>query len=463
MVENMKTEYTEDGYLKVSAGEDETLNYNEIQQMNTTSYILPSFRDRYEKNSILFHKGEYISFNEYLKIHEMDFSQLKKMVLQLTDIYIGMEQSGFQAGNIPSSLDCIFINEKSRDIKIIYSPMVTVTEKNGFHMLLKNICNEVHIKGAAILLGLLLEEANGTECNLSAFKAEIEAAGTASEVREVEKIVEKIVEVPVRQEKIIEKKTGDGKVLCMVAVVMELVTGIIIPVLLHFSFGNHVAAMPQVSTYILSVLMIIALFAVNYFIGRGKVVKELDSTEILEKKDVNPDARGEITNTNNRNVSERKQLKEDIQKKSNLQNAEDEVSKARIVRDTKTDYQKAYINSTYHEAGDEGTAVLFGSDPLNEAYIIEEGKAGLMDRIFIDCDSFIIGREQGVNYKIQESAVSKRHAEIKRIGGEYFIRDLNSSNGTFVNHKKINANTDTMLSDGSRLEIGTKKYTFCRK
>lgn len=468
----MKTEYTEDGYLKVSADGKEILNYDEIQQMNTTSYILPSFRDRYEKNSILYHKGDYISFNEYLKRYEMDFAQLQKIILQLTDIYMGMEQNGFKTGNVIPFLDCIFINEKSRDIKVVYIPMVKVVEEEGFHALLRNICYGVRTKGSAVLLGILLEETNKEKCNLSGFKTEIETARNTSEVKEVEKVVEKIVEVPVEREKIIEiekeVKVADGKVLCMTAIIAEVVTGIMIPILLHLLFGNHVSVMPQVSTYLLSIVMIIVLVTTNYLIGRSK--KEADlasvSTAVTVKKDTEQDnnIQNKAVFTENHSMMERKQLKKEEKQKSNIsQSVEDEVSNARIVRDTKKDYQKSYVNNIPQETEFEGTAVLFGSDPLNEAYIIEEGKAGLMDRIFIDCDNFIIGREQGVNYKIEESSVSKRHAEIRHVGGEYFIRDLNSSNGTLVNHVKIKANTDTQLSDGSKLELGSKKYTFCRK
>lgn len=463
----MKTEYTEDGYLKVSADGNESLNYEDIQQMNTTTYILPSFRDRYEKNSILFHKGEYVSFNEYLKIHEMDFAQLQKIILKLIDIYMGVEQSGFQSGNVLPSLDYIFINEKSEDIKIIYIPMITVIEEEGFHALLRAICYGVHTKGSAILLGILLEESNRMKCNLSDFKAEIKAARNVSEIKEVEKVVEKIVEVPVEREKIIEKeiKVADGKILCRAAIITELITGIMLPILLHLLFGNHVAIMPQVSTYLLSAIMIIVLIITNYMIKSTKselVSSSDDIAEVIKKKDKQDNRKKEVF-SENYSMPERKTSKEEKQKKNNTQNVEAEVSKARIVRDNKKDYQKANANYIHQEVDLEGTAVLFGSDPLNEAYIIEEGKTGLMDRIFIDCDKFMIGREQGVNYKIEESSVSKRHAEIRCIGGEYFIRDLNSSNGTFVNNAEIKANIDTKLSDGDRLELGSKKYVFCRK
>lgn len=461
----MKTEYTEDGYFKISADEKEILNYDEIPKMNTTTYILPSFRDRYEKNSILFHKGDYISFKEYLKIYELDFVRLQKIIARLTDIYIGMEQNGFKTGNVLPFLDCIFMNEKSEDIKVIYIPIITEIEEEGFHTLLKNICNEVQTKGAAILLGTLLEEANRKKCNLSGFKAEVEAVKNTSEVKEVEKIVEKIVEIPIEKEKIIEKevRVTDSRVFCMVAIITELITRIMLPILLYLLFGNYVSVMPQASTYILLIFTIIVLILTNYMIGRNKTPSNTNSFTKVEKKSTEQTNTSKPIISEKSGISEKRQPKEKKQKNISPQNIEKEVSEARIVRDDKKDDQKVHRNNLYKEADDEGTAVLFGSDPLNEAYIIEEGKTGLMDRIFIDCDNFIIGREQGVNYKIEETSVSKKHAEIRCIGGEYFIRDLNSSNGTSVNNMKIKSSTDMKLSDGSRLEFGNKKYMFCRK
>jgi EAL domain-containing protein (putative c-di-GMP-specific phosphodiesterase class I) len=50
---------------------------------------------------------------------------------------------------------------------------------------------------------------------------------------------------------------------------------------------------------------------------------------------------------------------------------------------------------------------------------------------------FIIGRDEDCNLTLQSNWVSRRHAEIHLSGGLLWIRDLGSTNGTYVNHKQI--------------------------
>ena len=48
--------------------------------------------------------------------------------------------------------------------------------------------------------------------------------------------------------------------------------------------------------------------------------------------------------------------------------------------------------------------------------------------------SFIVGREGHIY--VDSPSASKRHAEIKVIHGKIYLRDLNSTNGTFIYRKK---------------------------
>ena len=61
MANTMKVSYTEDGYLKIKAEDNVKVDYTQLQGMNSVSYFVPSLKDRYEDNVILYHKGEYSS------------------------------------------------------------------------------------------------------------------------------------------------------------------------------------------------------------------------------------------------------------------------------------------------------------------------------------------------------------------------------------------------------------------
>ncbi len=84
-----------------------------------------------------------------------------------------------------------------------------------------------------------------------------------------------------------------------------------------------------------------------------------------------------------------------------------------------------------------------------------------MNKIIIDKNSILIGRLQGsVDYVIDNRAVGKIHAEIVKKGEEYYIIDLNSVNGTFVNDERIVCNTETMIKNGDKIMFANEVYTF---
>ncbi|MFL6281078.1 MAG: FHA domain-containing protein [Vicinamibacterales bacterium] len=51
--------------------------------------------------------------------------------------------------------------------------------------------------------------------------------------------------------------------------------------------------------------------------------------------------------------------------------------------------------------------------------------------------SFHIGRERGCDVEVVDTHVSRRHAEVSFAGGRWVIRDLQSSNGLFVNGRRV--------------------------
>ena len=62
-----------------------------------------------------------------------------------------------------------------------------------------------------------------------------------------------------------------------------------------------------------------------------------------------------------------------------------------------------------------------------------------------------IGRHDGNHLQIAATSVSGRHCEARLQGDELFVRDLQSTNGTFVDGKKI---SEGMLKSGQTLRLG---------
>jgi hypothetical protein len=71
-------------------------------------------------------------------------------------------------------------------------------------------------------------------------------------------------------------------------------------------------------------------------------------------------------------------------------------------------------------------------------------------------DGTVIGRE-GCDVNLIDPEVSRRHAAIRGTSGFLAIEDLGSTNGTFVNDKRITAMT--VLSDGDSVRLGGTVWT----
>ncbi len=72
------------------------------------------------------------------------------------------------------------------------------------------------------------------------------------------------------------------------------------------------------------------------------------------------------------------------------------------------------------------------------------------------------GRAEDCNIRYPDKApgISSHHCEICVAKGQVYIRDLNSSHGTFVDGNRIASNQQVLLTEGSRVSLGGVKESF---
>ncbi len=70
-----------------------------------------------------------------------------------------------------------------------------------------------------------------------------------------------------------------------------------------------------------------------------------------------------------------------------------------------------------------------------------------------------IGRGQEADLQLPDPSVSRLHAKIFRVGGQYFLADLRSRNGTHADGKRI---TQLALEDGRMFQVGPFRIHFHR-
>jgi FHA domain len=90
------------------------------------------------------------------------------------------------------------------------------------------------------------------------------------------------------------------------------------------------------------------------------------------------------------------------------------------------------------------------------ACLVISGALPGSERLGLTADRTVVGRE-GADHVVADGAVSSRHFEVERRGAEYFLRDLGSSNGTFVNGHRVRA---VQLRPGDAIRAGSTTFTF---
>ena len=79
------------------------------------------------------------------------------------------------------------------------------------------------------------------------------------------------------------------------------------------------------------------------------------------------------------------------------------------------------------------------------------------ERVVLGPEPITIGRLPESAVVVTDPNASRRHAEIRRVGNDVVVVDLNSTNGTRVNGAPVK---ERQLADGDQIVIGTTVLRF---
>ena len=89
-----------------------------------------------------------------------------------------------------------------------------------------------------------------------------------------------------------------------------------------------------------------------------------------------------------------------------------------------------------------------------EAY---SGEGGSVERTPVEPFPFLIGRDESATMQVRSNRVSREHASIVREGNAYRVKDLGSTNGTFLNGRRVET---ALLNDGDILTLADVELSF---
>ena len=116
-----------------------------------------------------------------------------------------------------------------------------------------------------------------------------------------------------------------------------------------------------------------------------------------------------------------------------------------IYRDVKAPSSEAAPRRTRKKKGERpGLMVVAADRNLGARYNLSE--------------DIVIGRAPGSGIVIDDTYASQQHARVYRQGDTFFVEDLGSTNGTYVNGRKISYPLE--LRPGDRIKIGKTVFEF---
>jgi two-component system, cell cycle response regulator len=110
-----------------------------------------------------------------------------------------------------------------------------------------------------------------------------------------------------------------------------------------------------------------------------------------------------------------------------------------------------------------GKAEEFGnraSAKRDRPYFIVLAGSNLGKMFKIEGESVIIGRSSDAQIRLEDDGISRKHARVFMEGGDLWIEDLKSANGTIINGFPI---ARQRLADGDKLQVGATtilKFTY---
>ena len=116
-----------------------------------------------------------------------------------------------------------------------------------------------------------------------------------------------------------------------------------------------------------------------------------------------------------------------------------------------------------YRVGETGELIPVDVEEIAEkgaALVIRSGGGRVGESFALERDRMTIGRRPDSDVFLDDVTVSRDHALLVRRNGEFYLDDLGSLNGTYVNRRRIESHR---LADGDELQVGKYKLTFLQR
>jgi FHA domain len=88
----------------------------------------------------------------------------------------------------------------------------------------------------------------------------------------------------------------------------------------------------------------------------------------------------------------------------------------------------------------------------SEVFLYAERGPGAGQLLPISGGTLVLGRSSSADLRLPHASISRRHARLQRRGERFYLEDLGSQNGTYLDEERLSAEREVLL--GQRIHIG---------
>ena len=126
-----------------------------------------------------------------------------------------------------------------------------------------------------------------------------------------------------------------------------------------------------------------------------------------------------------------------------------------------TQVQQPESTTATYRVGETGELIPVDVESIathgHAALVIRSGGNRVGESFPLEGDRMTVGRRPDSDVFLDDVTVSRDHALVVKRGGDFYLDDLGSLNGTYVNRRRIESHK---LEEGDELQIGKYKLTY---
>ena len=423
-----------------------------------------------------------ISLEEKFNNRQFSKKDMQYIIMFLKEVINSLDKYMLDANGLIFNPKYVFCDSKKDEWLLIYNTNAGIETKKELKLLFEFILNRLeHTEQQAVVIGYgLYKRVCQDEIGIAElfndiddfFRLDDETDKNQISVSVEDKIYNDVAENECMQEK--EEKSQKGRYMMYAACAAGLISfvNIIIFFVNLFSIISGKANGGFLKLIVMSVLLFISI-AAGYFtiktfstyIIDGKLINEIKSETVSIPFFM---SRTKLAITN-------EDIDKDSYRDTYRDGHKDEVKDNGCNYIKSTDYYNESDKTQIIWEEDEKTVILSNNDSdknpyyyaklirVNEAFDTQKemqnkSQKGYRKEYIVNESPSVIGRGETCDLIIDDEGISRNHARISKEGEVIFIKDLDSTNGTFVNDRRLSRYDVSPVREGDIIMLAGSRF-----